>query len=190
MPQPWGREPTAWTIDGRVMDVARPPLVELINLVMAPTPTYVVLYTLVRPEDRKYLVGQIFDRSSRIEIELLHDVADRLVLGWFGMPRWTVQEIWWRVLGAWPDVDGELSMRGIDLAGMEPARATHVAKSLLTKWASSSEAKAEELARDLTTEPPRVFKRRVAQAGSTEEIEAAGFDWEAAAALVNQQRRT
>ncbi|MDH6279541.1 hypothetical protein [Prescottella agglutinans] len=190
MPKPWGREPTAWTIDGRVMEVARPPLVDLINFVMAPTPTYLVLYTLTRPEDRKFLLSQIFDRQSRIEIELLHDVADALVRGWFGMPRWTVQEIWWRVLGSWPDVDGELVMRGIDLADLEPARATHVAKALLTKWASSNENRAEELARDLTTEPPRVAQRRIDTADTEEAIEAAAFDWEAAAALVNQQRRT
>ncbi|RDI32463.1 hypothetical protein DEU38_103196 [Rhodococcus sp. AG1013] len=190
MPKPWGREPTAWTIDGRVMEVTRPPLVELVNLVMAPTPTYLVLYTLTRPEDRKYLVAQVFDRQSRIEIELLHDVADHLVLGWFGMPRWTVQEIWWRVLGSWAEIDGELAMRGVDLVSLEPARATHVAKSLLAKWASSNEDHAQELSRDLTTEPPRVAQRRLDIADTVEEIEAAAFDWEAAAALVNQQRRT
>lgn len=190
MPKPWGREPTAWTIDGRVMNVTRPPLVELINLVMAPTPTYLVLYTLADREDRKFLVGQIFDRSSRIEIELLHDVADRLVVGWFGMPRWTVQEIWWRALGAWAEVDGELAMRGVDLTALDPVRATHVVKSLLTKWASSNEKRAEELSRDLTTEPPRILRRRLTTVESAEEVEAAGFDWEAAAALASQQRRT
>ncbi len=190
MPKPWGREPTAWTIDGRVMSVTRPPLVELINLLMAPTPTWLVLYTLSEVEDRKFLASAIFDRASRIEIELLHDVADALVHGWFGMPRWTVQEIWWRVLGAWAEVDGELATRGIDLTALEPARATHVAKSLLTKWAASDERRSEELHRDLVTEPPRVLQRRIDAADSVEEVEAAAFDWEAAAALVNQQRRT
>ncbi|ORL03402.1 hypothetical protein A6F55_09280 [Prescottella equi] len=172
------------------MSVTRPPLVELINLLIAPTPTWLVLYTLSKAEDRKFLASAIFDRTSRIEIELLHDVADALVRGWFGMPRWTVQEIWWRVLGAWAEVDGELAARGIDLTDLEPARATHVAKSLLTKWAASDERRAEELHRDLVTEPPRVLQRRIDAADSVEEVEAAAFDWEAAAALVNQQRRT
>lgn len=172
------------------MEVTRPPLVDLINLVMAWTPTSVVLGTLTSDTDRRFLINQILDRSSRVGVDLLHDVADRLVLGWFGLPRWTVQEIWWRAFINWAEIDGELSMRGVDLMIYEPARATHTVKAMLTKWASANEKHAEELARDLTTEPPRIMQRRLTTAEAQAEVEAAGFDWEAAAALVNQQRRT
>lgn len=187
--KPWGYDPTAWTIDGRVMHVTRPPTINLVNLVMTYSPIHVVFGTLRDDVDRQFLTEQVMDKTSPIENDVLHDVADQLVSEWFGMPRWTVQEIWWRVLGNWATIDGELTMRGVELMELPPARATNTARALLTKWAAGNDNTAEELRHDLTTEPPRIQHREVSTAATEEAVEAAAFDWNATMALMKQHQQ-
>ncbi|MGW6017868.1 hypothetical protein ACWFNS_07680, partial [Oerskovia enterophila] len=93
----------------------------LVSLLMAHSPIHVVFGTLEDPEDEAFLYAQVMDFESPVGNDLLNDVADQLVASWFGMPRWTVQEIWWRVLGSWAEIDGELQMRGVDLISLPPA---------------------------------------------------------------------
>lgn len=188
MAEPWGTDPTAWTLDGRVMHVTRPPLVPLIGLVMSHSPVDIVLRTLRDQEDQQFLYLEIMDPESLIATNILQDIADTLVLEWFGMPRWTVQEIWWRVLGSWADVDGELTMRGVDLMTLSPARATATAKALLAKWVSADKDRAEELQRDLTSEPLRILRRKEAASETPEAVEEAAYDWGAAMELMKQHQ--
>lgn len=185
MVEPWGPTPSAWTLDGRVIHLARPPLVHLIGLVLAHTPVRVVLGSIRDQSDSEFVAGAILDRGHPLCSEFLDGIADSLVEAWFGMPRWTVQEIWWRALGSWPDIEGELSSRGVDVLVMTPARATNTVRALLLRWVSGDESKADELRRDLATEPPRV----AFQAANIEErAEAAAFDWGQALALAQQHR--
>ena len=170
------------------MHVTRPPLVSLIGLVMSHSPVDIVLRTLRDVEDQQFLYLAIMDPESPIATGLLQDIADALVVEWFDMPRWTVQEIWWRVLGSWSDVDGELTMRGVDLMSLSPARATSTAKALLLKWASMNKDRAEALQRDLTTEPLRILRKKEEQADSPEAVEEAAFDWTAAMQLMKQHQ--
>ncbi|MGW6376221.1 hypothetical protein ACWFRB_09180 [Rhodococcus sp. NPDC055112] len=181
MATPWGRDPTAWTLDGRVMHVTRPPLIQLIGLVMGYTPIHVVFGTLRDPDDRQYLYAQVMDKSSEVDNDLLDDVADALVLEWFGLPRWTVQELWWRAIGQWADVDGNLALRGVDILQMSPQRATSTVRALLQKWVAGDDNRREQLRHDLETAPPRVAR---GEQHREVEAEEAAFDWNQALALV------
>lgn len=171
------------------MHVTRPPLVQLVSLLMAHTPIHVVFGSLRDREDEQYLYEQVLDFESPVGNDLLNDVADHLVQAWFGMPRWTVQEIWWRVLGVWPEVDGELQMRGVDLISLPPARATNTAKAVLTKQVVGDKDRAAELHRDFFTEPPRIVLRHRTEETTPEAIEAEGFDFMAALELAKQHQR-
>ncbi|MGW6017798.1 hypothetical protein ACWFNS_07330, partial [Oerskovia enterophila] len=99
------------------------------------------------------------------------------------------QEIWWRVLGSWAEIDGELQMRGVDLISLPPATATNTAKAVLTKWVSGDEDKRNTLYSDLTTEPPRILLRSRSEESTPETVEAEGYDFMAALALANQHQR-
>ena len=155
---------------------------------MSHSPVDIVLRTLRDLEDQQFLYLEIMDPESRVATDLLQDIADALVAEWFDMPRWTVQEIWWRVLGSWSDVDGELTMRGVDLLSLSPPRATATAKALLLKWASMDKDRAEALQRDLTTEPLRILRKWEERADSPEAVEEAAFDWTAAMQLMKQHQ--
>lgn len=171
------------------MHVTRPPLVQLVSLLMAHSPIHVVFGSLRDSEDERFLYEQVMDFESPVGNDLLNDVADQLVAVWFGMPRWTVQEIWWRVLGAWAEVDGELQTRGVDLISLPPATATNTAKSVLTKWVSGDEDKRVTLYSDLTTEPPRILLKSRTDEATPEAIEAAAVDYMALLELANQHQR-
>lgn len=171
------------------MNVTRPPLVQLVSLLMAHSPIHVVFGTLEHSEDERFLYEQVMDFESPVGNDLLNDVADQLVAAWFGMPRWTVQEIWWRVLGAWAEIDGELQMRGVDLISLPPATATNTAKSVLTKWVSGDEDKRAAFYSDLTTEPPRILLKSRTDESTPEANEAEGYDFMAALELANQHQR-
>ncbi|MFE5789539.1 hypothetical protein [Rhodococcus erythropolis] len=190
MAEPWGADPTAWVVDGRVVHVTRPPLIRLVNLVVTHTPIYVVFGSLRDPADEQFLIQQILDDDSPIENDFLNDVADELVEAWFGMPRWTVQEIWWRVLQQWTDIDGELQMRGVDLMALPPARATNLAKAVLMKFASGSDDRVRALLDDFTMEPPRIVRKHAEAEGesTSESVEAAAYDFNAAIELMHQIR--
>lgn len=171
------------------MHVTRPPLVQLVGLLLAHSPIHVVFGSLRDSEDERFLYEQVMDFESPVGNDLLNDVADQLVAAWFGMPRWTVQEIWWRVLGAWAEIDGELQMRGVDLISLPPARATNTAKAVLTKWVSGDEEKRNAFYSDLTTEPPRILLKSRTDELTPETVEAEGFDFMAALELANQHQR-
>jgi hypothetical protein len=171
------------------MHVTRPPLVPLVHMIISFTPIHLVFGSLRDVEDKQFLFEKILDPESRIGNELLDLVADRLVQEWFWMPRWTVQEIWWRAMAAWSELDGELSMRGVNLMSMPPAQATNTVKAVLRKWASADKDAAEELQRDLTTEPPRIVLRHRTEETTPEAIEAEGYDFMAALELAKQHQR-
>lgn len=189
MAEPWVSDPTAWAVDGRVMHVTRPPLVPLVHMIISFSPIQVVMGSLRDIDDKQWLFEQILDPESKIGNEFVHRVADALVQEWFWMPRWTVQEIWWKAMGNWSDVDGELSMRGVDLMSMPPAQATNTVKAVLRKWASGNKEAAEELQRDLATEPPRIALNPRRAEIAPEAVEAEGFDFMAALELANQHQR-
>ncbi|MDI9914345.1 hypothetical protein [Rhodococcus sp. IEGM 1379] len=171
------------------MHVTRPDLVPLVNMVVSFTPIHLVFGSLRDDADKQFLFEQILDPESRIDNRLLDAVADQLVLEWFWMPRWTVQEIWYRVLGAWAEVDGELQMRGVDLITLPPARATNAVKALLTKWVSADADARAELHNDFTTEPLRILRKHQAEETTPEAVEAAAYDFTAALELMKQHQR-
>lgn len=182
---PWGTPAAAWVCDGRVIHVTEPALPKLVSLLLAYSPVALVCSTVRDREDSTMIVRALLDRTDPMCSAFLDDVADALCESWFGCPRWTAQEVWWRALGNWAMVDGELSMRGVDVMSMPAPRATNTIRALLLKWASGDESKMESLAHDFDTPPPRVAAKEAVREVAAEE---AAFDWTAAAALASKHQ--
>lgn len=181
----WGGTSSAWVWNGRTVHIIEPPLHQLVTLVLSHTPMDLVCATVRDPWDGAWIIHGLRDRRSSMSTDALHEIADGLAELWFGCPRWTAQEIWWRAISAWPQVDGELSMRGVDVMTMPPPRATNTIRAVLAKWVSGSEEKTEQLHRELTEPPPRVAQREAVREVAAEE---SGHDFMAAMALASKAR--
>lgn len=181
----WGGTSSAWVWNDRVVHVVEPPLVKLIPLLLSHTPMDLVCATVRDIDDGVWIVHGLRDRDSAMSTDVLHEIADGLCASWFGCPRWTAQEVWWRALGNWSMVDGELSMRGVDVMSMPAPRATNTIRALLLKWASGDESRMESLIHDFDTPPPRVAAKEAVREVAAEE---AAFDWTAAAALASKHQ--
>lgn len=185
----WGGTSSAWVWNNRIIHVVEPPLQQLVTLTLSHTPMDLVCATVRDANDGLWITHGLKDRRSPMSTDALHEIADRLCELWFGCPRWTAQEVWWRALGSWPQVDGDLALRGIDVMTMPPPRATNTLRALLTKWASGNEDAAEELRHALTEPPPRVARRQAEKdAAREQDSDAAGHDWMAVMALASKAR--
>lgn len=185
----WGAASTAWVCDGRTIHVVEPALPQLVSLVLSHTPLDLVCGTVRDAADGGWIVAGLYDRDHPMTSDFLQEVADGLAELWFGCPRWTAQEVWWRALGAWPQVDGELSLRGVDVMALPAPRATNTIRALLTKWESGEKEAAQKLSAELTTPPPRVAAR-AAERELEDEVEGdgAGHDFLAVMELASKAR--
>ena len=140
-------------MDGRVLAVQCPALVDLLPLLSAP-PVYLLLGTLTdRAEDLPWLYGLLLGYRSPLTDELLESVADALVLSWCGVERWFATRLWEEALTMWPSLDGRMLSRGVDIAALAPARATRLVWVWLQEHHAQDKDKGDGWRRRLQTAP-------------------------------------
>lgn len=157
MPAPFGSAPSAWVLDGRVIHLTRPSVVDLVPLLLATSPVYLVLSTIRDPEDMAWVYGRILDRNDRFGDPELDDIADALVKRIVGVERWTAEKLWREAHASWSVVDGDLLARGVDITEIDAARATSLLFNMLQKWRGDDKTKLEKWRRDLLTPPKRTM---------------------------------
>ncbi len=121
-------------------------------MLSAPT-VYLLFGTLTRTEDKAWLYRRLVPYGSPITDELLGEIADTLVFTWCGVPRWFARNLWSEVLGQWVGFEGQLTGRGVDVAALDPARATRLVWSTLTTWHSHDKDKGQSWRRRIEAEP-------------------------------------
>lgn len=160
---PWRPTPSAWSLDGRPIRIVTPPTRDLVLALLTPeegSGLHVVMeYTPTR--DQYYLHDRIGARQSGVTLELMHDVADRLVQSTLGVPRWTATRVWAHALGSWTELDGELMAAGVDVMELEPARAYNVVVGVLRRWFRNDADGWKRLRRELDREPRREVLRQI-----------------------------
>lgn len=145
---PWITPARAWSLDGRVLEVQCPPVLDLVPLLLSPA-VYVVLSTLTAPADQAWVAERVIPRVAdddepdddglllpRADIgdALLARIADALVWTWCGVPRWFAANLWEEAAGNWVNLDGHLLSRGVDLTALPALRATTLVWSTLRGW--------------------------------------------------------
>lgn len=160
---PWRPEPHYWSLDGRPIRIVTPSTRNLALALITPEDSsglHVVMeYTPTA--DQHYLYDRIGARHSGVTLELLHDVADRLVESTLGVPRWTATRVWQHALGSWTELDGELMASGVDVMELEPSRAYNVVFGVLRRWFRNDADGWKRLRRELDREPRREVLRQI-----------------------------
>lgn len=158
----WGRPVTGWVLDGDVLIVERPPTATLVGLLLT-HPVWLVLTTIVDEEPRNRFYQELVRFDSRITDELVHDVADRLIESWFGMPRYRARLLWQEAASMWPQLDGELLGRNCDVAQLPAERATAVIYHRLSAMHANDKDKGERWRKALNETPLAAVRKQAAE---------------------------
>lgn len=161
---PWGDVPSGFMLDGTFIRTRVPDTRVLVPALLVgdsgnTSGLYVVGTFCAEPEWPK-LLAAIVAPSSPVDLDTLQVMADRIVETHLGIQRWVAERLWQQAAGSWMLVDGEFTMRGIDVLTLPAQRATHAVYALLRNW--RSRGKEEELRawqRKLETPPLREIQR-------------------------------
>ena len=188
---PWIRPARAWSLNGWVLEVECPPVLDLVPLLMSPT-VYLVLSTLVHPEDRQWVAERIIPYTDiddvpdddgvllplpDIDDELLGRIADALVWTWCGVPRWFAERIWEEAVANWVSLEGDLTRRGVDVSALPALRATRLVWSTLAQWHAQDKDKGNGWRARLEAPPPppRPSSRRAKPSMSQDKADSDAF---------------
>lgn len=139
-------------------------------------PLPLALGALADREDRNTVLLALMNDEARLDD--FHLIADAVARLWFAWPRWSSRVLWRTALEAWPTVDGEMLLRGIDIETMEPGRATNALWALFRSWWGGTD-RWDGFVRQVQSEPPRLTS-----GGGSRTAEAAFEAFEAFAAAL------
>ncbi|WP_433379498.1 hypothetical protein [Streptosporangium sp. CA-115845] len=128
-----------------------------------------VLYGLLHPLDADRLSDRLDDGEDPLTREEVRAVAERLVQQATGRKWWVAQRLYATLAASWAELDGQLSLRGVELAALLPAPAR--ACNLVYAWLvdGADEQGRRRLDMQLTRPPAGMTKRQAAGAWSPQE---------------------
>ncbi|MER6828915.1 hypothetical protein ABT352_23240 [Streptosporangium sp. NPDC000563] len=128
-----------------------------------------VLYGLLHPLDADRLSDRLDDGEDPLTREEVRAVAERLVQQATGHKWWVAQRLYATLAASWAELDGQLSLRGVELAALLPAPAR--ACNLVYAWLvdGADEQGRRRLDMQLTRPPAGMTKRQAAGAWSPQE---------------------
>lgn len=149
-------------------------------MLLADSPIPMILGTTEDPDVSDVLAKMIVDIDGGVTDELLELIADGIADVYFARPRWQASVLWRRTIEAWPDIDGELTSRGVDIMELPADRATNVVFHLLMSRVAEDKNARTALVTELQSAPAAVQTRSMKRARDAERLQA---DWDAMAAL-------
>ncbi|OZE95086.1 hypothetical protein CH302_19290 [Rhodococcus sp. 15-2388-1-1a] len=176
----WRRPVDGWSLDGIEVALAQQPLRVVVGMLLADSPIPMILGTTEDPAVSDVIAKMIVDIDGGITDELLELIADGIAEAYFARPRWQAAVLWRRAIEAWPDIDGELTGRGVDIMELPPDRATNVVFHLLMARVAEDKNARAALVSELQAAPAAVQTRSMKRAKDAERQQA---DWDAVAAL-------
>jgi len=128
-----------------------------------------VLYGLLHPLDADRLSDRLDDSEDPLTREEVRAFAERLVQQATGRKWWVAQRLYATLAASWAELDGQLSLRGVELAALLPAPAR--ACNLVYAWLvdGADEQGRRRLDMQLTRPPAGMTKRQAAGAWSPQE---------------------
>ncbi|AXH44895.1 hypothetical protein SEA_ASHERTHEMAN_32 [Gordonia phage Ashertheman] len=164
LPPPWGDVPSGFALDGTFIGTAIPETRRLVPTLLVDeksnTGGLYIVGTFCSADAWGRLLAALVEPHSAITLDTLQIMADRIVETHLGIPRWTVERLWQQAAGAWMLVDGEFTMRGIDLFELPAQRATNAVYALLRGWRSrGTEDELRSWQRKLEQPPLREIQR-------------------------------
>lgn len=113
-----------------------------------------VLFGLLHEEDADALDDRLQDDGDDLTLLDLRPVAERLVEQATGRRWWVAQRLYASLAADWPDIDGSLALRGVDVAGLleVPARLCNAVHAWLVDGA---DRKARDRFEAQLARPPR-----------------------------------
>lgn len=175
-------DPGWLAFNGHPMRMAPPPPLRqalaalLVDEPLEEWPLPLALGALAEREDRHTMLLALMNDEARLDD--FHQIADGVARLWFAWPRWSARVLWRTALEAWPTVDGEMLLRGIDIETMEPGRASNALWALFRSWWGGTD-RWDVLVRQVQSEPPRLTS-----GGGSQTAEAAYDAFEAFAAAL------
>lgn len=159
---PWTPAPAAWSLDGQLMPVRTPSTIELVSAIMVPKKGWDTsgLGTVIVCTERRAhkVIGEAaFRRDQPMLLKHLDRVADALVLQLTGWKRWEAAHLWEQSIGAWREIDGDLTAQGVDVTELPPGRATNAIYAWWWRLLRSNADEWKRFTRDLQREPRRVI---------------------------------
>ncbi|WP_237001023.1 hypothetical protein [Gordonia liuliyuniae] len=115
-----------------------------------------VAYECTAPADRWRIAERAY---SGTPLDVFDHAADVIVERLTGWHRWEAEFVWRAALGAWPEVDGDLLGRGVDVSLLPPARATNTVYAWLRGQLSQDDKAWKKFQKDMRHEPRRVVLR-------------------------------
>ncbi|GAA2685439.1 hypothetical protein [Nonomuraea recticatena] len=128
-----------------------------------------VLYGLLHPLDAERLSDRLDDLGDPLSREEVRAMAERVVEQATGRKWWVAQRLYATLAASWGELDGRLSLRGVDLAALlqTPARMCNLVYGWLVDGADDKARR--QLDMRLTRPPRGMSKREAAAAWSPEE---------------------
>ena len=154
---PWRPIPYRWSLDRHPIRVQVP---ATIDFVRAATRTHGsglwVTLACTHPHDHEVIFAAIVAR--RLDYDVLDLIADRLVQRIIGWNRWEAEHVWTNTLGAWPTIDGDMRLSGVDLLALGPAAATNTAFAWWRKALGENADEWKKWIRAMEREPRRAIE--------------------------------
>ncbi|MEU4406168.1 hypothetical protein AB0F88_16730 [Streptosporangium sp. NPDC023963] len=128
-----------------------------------------VLYGLLHPLDAERLSDRLDDDDDPLTRQEVRAVVERLVQQATGRKWWVAQRLYATLAASWGELDGRLSLRGVELAAMlpNPARVCNLVYGWLVDGAD--EQGRRRLDMQLTRPPAGMSRRQAAAAWSPQE---------------------
>lgn len=101
--------------------------------------------------------------DRRLDYDVLDQIADELVHRIAGWKRWEAEHVWTKTLAAWPAVDGDMQLSGVDLLGLDAGRATNAAFAWWRRLLAEDRDGWKKFEREMTREPRRVIEAQAAE---------------------------
>ncbi|MFI6290000.1 hypothetical protein ACIBEJ_00355 [Nonomuraea sp. NPDC050790] len=128
-----------------------------------------VLYGLLHPLDAERLSDRLDDGDDPLTREEVRAVAERVVAQATGRTWWVAQRLYATLAASWGELDGRMSLRGVELAALlpNPARACNLVHAWLVDGADDSARR--KLDMQLQRPPAGMSKRQAVAAWSPQE---------------------
>lgn len=153
---PWRPIPDRWSLDRHTLRVQVPATIDFVRASTRRhgSGLWATMVCTHRVDHRHIFAGLA---AQILDFDVLDLIADRLVQRIVGWNRWEAEHVWTNTLGAWPTIDGDMRLSGVDLLALGPAAATNTAFAWWRKNLGENADEWKKWTRDMERVPRRAI---------------------------------
>ena len=143
-------------MDGLPLRIVVPPTLTLVRALLSEPAGLWTVMTCTDPRDYPVLWARAAGAEpvTLATLELAADEVTQRITGW---RRWEAEHVWRAALGAWPALDGDLRMTGVDVLALPANAATNACYAWFRRNVGRDEKEWRKFVRDMEHEPYRVL---------------------------------